>query len=33
MLTEDVPFHESLMIDKKLNRKANSMQAKLRETA
>ena len=33
MLTDDVPFDASLMVDTQLNRKANSMQAKLRETA
>lgn len=33
MLTEDVPFDESLMVDRKLNRKANSMQANIKRTA
>jgi len=33
MLTEDVPFDSSLMVDKRLNRTASSMKAKLQETA
>lgn len=33
MLTEDVPFDEGRMIDKKCVRKANSMRAKYKETA
>ena len=33
MLTEDVPFDPSLMVNKKLNRKASSMKSRLQKTA
>ena len=33
MLTEDMPFNSSLMVDERLNRTASSMKAKLQETA
>ena len=33
MLTEEVPFDPSLMVDNRLNRKASSMKARFQETA